>query len=39
VLAAGTLGVALIPRRTEIRVFPALSLAHDAPVVQLTCRF
>jgi hypothetical protein len=39
VLAAGSLGVALIPRRTEERVFPALSLSNGTAFVQLACRF
>ena len=38
-LAAGSLGVALIPRRTEHRVVPALSLAHGTPALLLACRF
>jgi hypothetical protein len=38
-LATGSLGVALFPRRTERRVFPALSLATGTPLLQVTCRF
>jgi len=38
-LAVGTLGVALIPRRTEHRVFPALSLVHDTPALRLAYQF
>jgi hypothetical protein len=34
-LAAGSLGVALIPRRAERRVFPELSVSGGEPVVRL----
>ena len=38
-LAVGSLGAALVPRRTEKRVFPALTMATGAPTLQVTCRF
>ena len=40
ILAVGSLGIALIPRRTERRVFPALGFSNSGtPSLQLTCRF
>jgi hypothetical protein len=36
-LAAGSLGVALIPRKTTRRVFPELSFRDGAPTLQLVC--
>lgn len=39
VLAAGSLAVALIPRKTERRVFPALSMTSGTPRLMVQVRF